>query len=286
MLTLLRWTFLFCVLAFFSYVAGQEIGAAYYYKYANNELQTLFFRLVADDFDSIFIWIGNHLDLISALVTAAATVVIALYTFALSASTKALREAANQQKIDTQKALEIATRNAEAATSGAEAAMKSANTYIAGERGVLFVNSVSLTRNAPMDPTPVFHYSFINAGRTPLTLKEAVFNCDLVGANLPTTPVYDITKGGPAFNALMAGAVIGTDTPIALPRFGLPAPLSPADYQDLIATRKHVLFKGYVRYRGLFNDSWKRKFAMTWIPGTDNFQDVATPPGYNEEEDQ
>ena len=69
--------------------------------------------------------IVDHPNEISAAVTAIATIFIALYTFALSDSTKALRDAAEQQKSDMLESLRIAREAANAAKKSADIAESS-----------------------------------------------------------------------------------------------------------------------------------------------------------------
>jgi hypothetical protein len=69
--------------------------------------------------------VAYHSNEISAAVTAIATIFIALYTFALSDSTRALRETAEQQKLDTLESLRIAGETATAAKKSADVAAMS-----------------------------------------------------------------------------------------------------------------------------------------------------------------
>jgi hypothetical protein len=107
----------------------------------------------------------DHSNEISAAVTAIATIFIALYTFALSDSTRALRDAAEQQKSDMLESLRIAGEAANAARDGVKVARDEFN---ATHRPKLRVRLVRLDRINSEGIKA--NYFIVNVGETAATI--------------------------------------------------------------------------------------------------------------------
>jgi hypothetical protein len=128
----------------------------------------------------------DHSNEISAAVTAIATIFIALYTFALSDSTRALRDAAEQQKLDMRESLRIAKEASDAAKLSAQAA-------IGVELPRLFVTKIDIELAALnlVDSESSLHkisIAITNYGRTPAFLYCE--SAERLPGPLPAIPIY------------------------------------------------------------------------------------------------
>jgi hypothetical protein len=225
----------------------------------------------------------DHSNEISAAVTAIATIFIALYTFALSDSTRALREAAEQQKLDMLESLRIAGETAGAAKQSAEAASESVRAFVAIERGRMFVGEFKLTSKDGNDPKPIIDYTFTNVGRGSVVVIQVSVECALIGTQISRDITFDPTKAYRANNAVGPGATMGTSTkPVFLPPCPpFSTPLTAGDYANIAAKKAWILVKGFIRYRTEFDDLYRRNFAVVY-GAIGYFSDVDVP-GYNEE---
>lgn len=225
----------------------------------------------------------DHSNEISAAVTAIATIFIALYTFALSDSTRALREAAEQQKLDMLESLRIARETAGAAKKSAEAASASVMAFIESERGRLILNEITLIKKDRNDPQPTIAYSFFNAGRGATVLIQGSIDCELIGTESSPDIGFDPTKEYRANNIVVVGTFIGSNTtPVFLPPCVLKRSLTADDHANIAAKNAWILVKGFIRYKTGFNDIYRRNFALRYGEHGDYFSELVIP-GYIEE---
>jgi hypothetical protein len=124
-------------------------------------------------------------DQISVAVTAIATIFIALYTFALSDSTRALRDAAEKQAKDTRTSLRIAVRAANAARDQATVAK---DTLVNAERPYIYAFGVykfRVDKDVVGGYEPFIRYSVANYGKTPGVIEEVLAGISTSGAGVP-----------------------------------------------------------------------------------------------------
>jgi hypothetical protein len=191
----------------------------------------------------------DHSDEISAAVTAIATIFIALYTFALSDSTRALRDAAEQQKLDMLESLRIAGV-------AADAAKQSADHIPIVERAYVFATPVPWIK----DNTTVTYLRIENFGQTPGFLIEA-HGCtsDIEPTGVPTY------FGSPRF--IEAIVKKGTADPF------------PTNWVSPFTT-PHYFF-GYIKYTDIFKKGHISRVCKRILPAEGKI-DMAGPPARNE----
>jgi general stress protein YciG len=120
----------------------------------------------------------DHPNEISAAITALATIFIALYTSALSASTSALRDAAEQQKLDMLESLRIARDAANAAKKSADVAEKS---LLVANRPIITISPLQLCPPDRGQVRPHILFGLRNSGNGVAVVNK-------VCATIQTTP--------------------------------------------------------------------------------------------------
>ncbi|MHC2839797.1 hypothetical protein [Bradyrhizobium diazoefficiens] len=220
--------------------------------------------------------IGQHLDLVSAFITAIATAFIARYTLTLKRSTDKLwdagekqfalaRETSDRQNVEVQHQIDIAKE-------AGRAAQKSADAAVAAERARFYVvikkhnlaDFLSLAGMYPNSPTmpysfePVIEYAFKNYGKTPGIISEVSHG--LIVHEAPPDPVYQVSDHLFVENMIAAGETTETqkfDGPVLFDTI--------ADALPILTGQKHFWFCGRFDYTDVFGNPQVHRFFMRYV---------------------
>lgn len=182
--------------------------------------------------------IAEWIDLHSDFVTAAATAVIAFFTWTLWIATKRLWKVSLQQSKDMKISLTIA-RDA------ADAAKKSADALPAIERAYVFSN-IKINKDMS-DPDTVRDFEaelwLKNHGKTPAIIKEIGF-----GGQYPSNPFNKLHIHHPI------DSIIGSGDEVYETRYWFP--ITGNDWFDFIDTKPKIKFFciGYIKYITVFGE--------------------------------
>jgi hypothetical protein len=151
---------------------GQQDTDAYKYPQETNSKYQRVFTTVECGVRTLRGAIIAHTNEISMAITAIATLFIALYAFALSDSTRALRDVAERQKSDMIESLKIASKAANAAE---KSALVADNSLKLANRPLITISPIALVDQS-MTSASHIHFGCRNNGKgTGIVSKIAIF---------------------------------------------------------------------------------------------------------------
>jgi hypothetical protein len=215
--------------------------------------------------DKLIDWLSNLVDIRATdVIIAIFTVFLATKTGGLYRETYALRQLADEQRVDTLRSIKAAEASAKAAGLAAEAA-------IASDRPILVINKVQLllpreeggsflSGGANLRPRMQPNISFINFGRTPAQIIFGGIDWSIANqaAQLRKPPEYRYSI------PYAPSAVIETGKSVPLD-IGCQIDLDSAQLALLNSSAEHLFVYGYIKYRSFFNTEHKSRFCGKWV---------------------
>lgn len=164
----------------------------------------------------------------------------------------------------------------------ANASVLQEKSEISAERARIFVapNRIS-PPNLTNDRNPKYSFSIANLGRTAALIGNELVDCNVYDryTGIPIVPIYNKTK------VTEAAEIIGGGISNANHECTVDHSITDDEIIGLKNKTKIILFKGYIVYRDIFGNRWKKHFGMYGF-GDGLFYGIdESAPLYNVEED-
>jgi hypothetical protein len=176
-----------------------------------------------------------------------------------------------QQAQDTTTALGLSKQSADAAASAVE-------TNIATERARLFLGNVFFKGDRE-DPYPIISFQIINLGKTSALVIGVSYECSIISPNIDINPTCDPKRLRLAMNVVSSGSIF---TPPVGQECTFDRDVIKEDYVGLSTKSKIILFKGFVRFKDIFSNTFTKRFGVYGYGATETeFFPIANADGYN-----